>query len=80
MPAPAPANIRVPTFGGLKPKEIRAVHKTVRLKFKDKYKNITDAFKWVDEDRTGSITDDELRVALTGLNLFLTDNESEPEP
>ena len=41
-------------------KALKRVQITVKQKFRDKFRLLTDAFKHVDKDRTGSITRDEL--------------------
>jgi hypothetical protein len=56
-------------------KQLKKIQLLVKSKFKDKFKYLTEAFKWIDVDRTGTITTEELRFALEALNLRFSDEE-----
>lgn len=56
---------------GVSQEELRKYQEQVKSKISAKYGKhaFTSAFKWIDADRTGSITRDEFKKALTDLNL-----------
>ena len=56
---------------GVMQEELRKIHEQVRSRITAKYgkHSFSSAFKWIDADRTGSITRDEFKEALKQLNL-----------
>ena len=62
---------------GVTVKDLMRVHRQVQMKIKDKYLRMSDAFKWMDKDRTGTITREEFEF--TVYNELLLTNISQGE-